>query len=140
MCKPSPFHDAFEKALRTADFQKAQLTVALATYERRLKNFASLGLRSEYGNVAMAVIGNNLIDTPECQPKTWKAACAGRADEKSTVDCMLELYEKNACRGSESGSEDRVEAIKLAFHSTSDTGLVHPFPDAVIACSANWGQ
>jgi hypothetical protein len=135
------FHNAFEAALRTAEFQQAQVMQALMTYEQRLQRFASLGLQTEYGKVAMAVIANNLkLSKPECQPSRWKAACTGQPDERSMVDCMLNHYANNSCRGRRSGSERRRDEIKRVFSAPTDVGIVPATSEAVIACSANWGR
>jgi hypothetical protein len=139
MCDAT-FRAAFEKALGTAEFQQAQAIEALAAYETRLKRFESLGLASEYGNVAMAVVANNLRGGEDCRPATWKATCAGQPDEKRLVDCMLDQYVAHECRGSRRASESRRDEIKRVFASATEAGIVHPAADAVIGCSANWGQ
>jgi hypothetical protein len=139
MCDP-PFHDAFAKAIATADFQKAEVDVALADYERRIKRHASLGLKTEYGNTAMAVLANNLLDKPACRPATWKKVCAAEADETKMVDCMLEQYAKNACRGGTvQSSEGRVKAIKAVFAGAAPSENLHPTAAEVISCSNSWG-
>lgn len=134
------FHSAFATALRTAELQQAQAIQALATYEQRLKRFASLGLQTEYGNVAMVVVANNLLNNQDCRPAAWKAACAGQPDEKRLVDCMLDRYVEHECRGSRSGSESRRADIKRLFGAAAEAGIVHPTAQAVIACSADWGK
>jgi hypothetical protein len=139
MCDPN-FHDAFANAIRTADFQKAEVDFALAQYENRIKRFAALGLETEYGNTAMAVLANNLVGSAACQPATWKNACAGQPDETRMVDCMLDQYAKNSCRGgTKQSSEDRVKAIKAVFAGAAPSENIHPTADDVISCSNSWG-
>jgi hypothetical protein len=138
-CDPA-FHEAFDKGLLDADFQKAQLDMVLQTYEVRLKRFAGLGLKTEYGNTAMAVVANNLLNNEACRPATWKKECADRAaDERELVDCMLDRYVANACRGSANGSIERRDAIKKIFQGAATSPLIHPTADALHACSTRWG-
>jgi hypothetical protein len=139
ICDPD-IHRAFKLSIEDAEFQKAQIDVALRQYEARIKRFAGLGLRTEYGNTAMAVVANNLVDKTLCRPASWKATCAGQADETKLVDCMLEQYVSNACRGTSPGSRDRVNAIKKIFAGASPGANIHPTADAIIACSDKWGR
>lgn len=134
------FSAAFRQAIGTAEFQQAQVSVALDDYEHRLKRFAGLGLQTEYGNIAMLTVANNLVKSDACTPAAWKAACAGRPDEKAVVDCMLDRYVEHACRGSPEGSARRRDDIKRTFAGASGSGIVHPTREAVIACAASWGQ
>jgi hypothetical protein len=139
MCDAS-FHDAFATAIKTADFQKAEVDFALTQYENRLKRFADLALKTEYGNTAIAVLANNLLDTAACKPATWKKVCAGQVDETKMVDCMLDQYAKNRCRGgTKESSEDRVKAIKAVFAGAPPSENIHPTADDVISCSNSWG-
>jgi len=133
------FHSAFALSLKNADFQKAQVDYALSQYEERLERYKSLGLQTEYGNTAMAVVGNNLVDTAVCKPAAWKAKCAGKPDEKTLVACMLEQYAKNACRGSLKGSRDRVTVINKVFADAPASTNIHPTADAIVGCSDKWG-
>ncbi|MBN8901432.1 MAG: hypothetical protein J0H57_10415 [Rhodospirillales bacterium] len=139
MCDAA-FHNAFSTTIKTAGFQKAQAEHALAAYERRLATYRTLGLQTEYGNVAMAVVANNLVNTPACKPATWKAACSDQVDERRLVNCMLDRYVANECRGSARGSEERRDEILRLFATelTADTTL--PTNEAVLSCSADWGQ
>jgi hypothetical protein len=139
MCDAN-FHDAFATAIKTADFQKAEVDFALSQYENRIKRFSDLGLKTEYGNTAMAVLANNLLGIAACQPATWKKVCAGQPDETKMVDCMLDQYAKNSCRGgTKQSSEDRVKAIKAVFAGAAPSENIHPTADAVISCSNSWG-
>jgi hypothetical protein len=139
MCDTS-FHGAFAAAIKTADFQKAEVDFALTEYENRLKRFADLGLKTEYGNTAMAVLANNLVDKAACRPATWKKVCAGQPDETKMVDCMLDQYAKNRCRGgTQKSSDDRVKAIKAVFAGAAPNENIHPTADDVISCSNSWG-
>jgi hypothetical protein len=133
------FHQAFATALRTTDFQKSQVDLALSQYEERLRRFASLGLRTEYGNTVMAVLANNLRPVEACRPEKWKQLCAGQQDETRLVNCMLDQYVRNTCRGSARGSESRANAIKAVFAGAPASENIHPTVDAVIACSDKWG-
>lgn len=133
------FHDAFALSLITADFQKAQVDHALNEYENRLTRFKNLGLKTEYGNTAMAVVANNLVPTKSCRPETWKKTCAGKADETKIVQCMLEQYVSNKCRGSLSGSRNRADAINKVFAGAQPSQNIHPTVEAVTSCSDKWG-
>jgi len=139
MCD-EPFHDAFATAIKTSDFQKAEVDFALSQYENRIKRFARLGLKTEYGNTAMAVLANNLRNVPACQSATWKQVCAGQPDETKMVDCMLDQYAKNSCRGNKRNSEERVKAIKAVFAGAAPSENIHPTAEAVISCSDSWGS
>ena len=85
------FHDAFATAIKTADFQKAEVDFALIQYENRIKRFSGLGLTTEYGNTAMAVLANNLLGVVACQPATWKQACAGQPNETKLVPSISHM-------------------------------------------------
>jgi hypothetical protein len=139
MCAPG-FHRAFKSSLRTAEFQKAQIDYALKEYEKRIARFSSLALQTDYGNVAMAVVANNLLPTKACRPATWKKVCEGQTNERKLVDCMLQEYGKYNCRGSQGATQQRLKAIKRVFAGAQSTDIVHPTADAVIACSDSWGQ
>lgn len=139
MCD-AKFRSAFSSALETGDFRKAQMDYALAEYEKRLARYSHLGLKTEYGNTAIAVLANNLKGTASCRPSAWKDACKGRADERNLVDCMLEQYVKNECRGSLRGSRSRSDSIKAAFASDKDSAVIHPTASAVERCVADWGK
>lgn len=138
MCE-SKFNGAFSSALKTAEFRKAQMEFALAEYEQRLSRYAQLGLKTEYGNTAMAVVANNLKRTASCKPSSWKSLCRGR-EEKAMVDCMLQQYEQNACRGSLRGSRSRVESIKAVFAIDQGATAIHPAAAAIEHCVPSWGQ
>jgi hypothetical protein len=139
MCEPA-FHSAFSSALKTAEFRKAQMDFALAEYEQRLARYTNLGLKTEYGNTAMAVLANNLKRTASCKPSAWKAACAGSKDERSMVDCMLQQYEQNKCRGSLRGSRSRVKSIKDAFATDKTSTVIHPTASAIEQCVGDWSK
>lgn len=139
MCEPN-FRASFSSALKTAEFRQAQMDYALAEYEKRLSRYASLGLKSEYGNTAIAVVANNLKRTEACKPSAWKDACKAKADEKSLVDCMLQQYLKNACRGTARASLSRVESIKAVFAKGGNSGIVHPTAPAIEQCVADWSK
>ena len=134
------FHHAFELSLNTAEFQKAQVDYALQQYEKRLARFAHLGLRTEYGNTAMAVVANNLLPKEACRPETWKQGCADQPDETKLVQCMLQQYANNSCRGSSRGSTERMTVINRVFAGAQPSQNVHPTADAIISCSASWGH
>jgi hypothetical protein len=131
--------DAFSKAVREPDFQKAQADVALRAYETRLVRYSVLGLKTEYGNTAMAVLGNNLVNSAACRPAAWKASCARKKDETQLVDCMLDEYVAHACRGSKRGSEERRAAIKEIFKGAQPSTILHPSAQDVAACTSKWG-
>ncbi|MGX7703636.1 hypothetical protein [Methylobacterium sp. Gmos1] len=131
---------SFRSALASSEFQKSQAEVALAAYDRRLAKFADLGLTTEYGNTALAVVSNNLRRGAQCRPKTWITACAGIRDETKKVDCMLDRYAAGACRGTKRASLERVKSIKSAFKNTTPGHTVHPTIDAVVGCTDKWGK
>jgi hypothetical protein len=139
MCDTN-FHDAFASSLKIAEFQKAQVEYALKTYEKRIARFASLGLKTEYGNTAMVVVANNLLGKEACRPATWKKLCADEADETKLVNCMLQQYADNNCRGSARGSNERMMVIKKVFNGATPSDNIHPTVDAVVACSGSWGE
>ncbi|UVO28141.1 hypothetical protein [Bradyrhizobium arachidis] len=139
MCKPD-FRSAFAAALKTVEFRKAQMDYALAEYELRLARYASLGLKTEFGNTAMAVVANNLRRTQSCQPVVWKEACKAKADEWDMVNCMLDQYVKGTCRGSLRGSLSRVASIRAVFPKDERGGTVHPTASAVEQCVADWSR
>jgi hypothetical protein len=134
------FHDAFQLSLNTAEYQKAQVEYALKQYEKRLARFSNLGLKTEYGNTAMAVVANNLLRNEDCRPETWKNVCAAQPDETQVVQCMLRQYANNGCRGSLRGSKERMIAINKVFAGAQPSGNIHPTADAIISCSDNWGR
>jgi len=78
-------HDALERSLKTAEFQRAQVDYALKQYEKRL------GLKTEYGNTAMAVVANNLLRNEACRRETWKKVCAGQSDETKLLDACCSI-------------------------------------------------
>jgi hypothetical protein len=133
------FHSAFALSLKTPDFQKAQVDYALSQYEARLARFKDLGLKTKYGNTAMAVVANNLVSKAACRPASWKAKCAGKPDETAVVRCMLEEYAENACRGSLDGSRNRKKAINAVFANATPSENIHPTAEAIVACSDKWG-
>jgi hypothetical protein len=139
MCEPA-FRSAFSSALKTAEFRKAQMDYALAEYERRLARYSSLGLKTEYGNTAIAVLANNLKRTSGCKPSAWKDACKAEVDERSLVACMLRQYVRNECRGSLRGSRSRVESIEAVFATDKASAIIHPAPSAVEQCVADWSK
>jgi hypothetical protein len=128
------FRDAFRTALRSPAFQKAEVDFALEQYEKRLLRYESLGLKSEYGNIAMAVVANNLRSGQACRPATWKAACSSEKDERSLVQCMLSQYVAHECRGSLRGSRERVAQINAVFVGDRNGKNIHPSADQVLSC------
>lgn len=138
MCNPG-FYRAFKSSLRTPEFQKAQVDYALGEYEKRIGRFSSLGLETDYGNISMAIVANNLVPSAACRPATWKMTCGGQQDEKKLVDCMLQQYSKHNCRGSERATQERLKAIRKVFANVEPTNILHPTSDAVVACSDDWG-
>ena len=140
VCEPE-FHSSFSAALATSDFRKAEMDFALLQYEDRLKRYSSLGLKTEYGNIALAVLANNLPKGDACRPATWKAACNGAPNEKGMVDCMLQQYLDHNCRNrSYQASLDRVRAIKAVFADPTDGAIIHPRASAVEQCVADWSK
>jgi hypothetical protein len=111
----SKFHDAFERSVSDPYLQKGQLKLALEMYHSRIKRFQSLGLRTEYGIVALAVVANNLRKDRACQPPTWKKQCQGRGDESAVVDCMMQKYVQGVCRHSARGTQGRANQIAQLF-------------------------
>ena len=91
------------------------------------------------GNTAMAVVANNLLRSDVCRPETWLKACGGQTDEIKLVDCMLDRYVENSCRGSSRGSQERAKVIKEVFSGATPSENVHPTSEAVISCSTSWG-
>ncbi|AUW47329.1 hypothetical protein [Rhizobium leguminosarum] len=135
------FREAFSGAITTPDFRRAQMDYARLEYEARLARFSDLGLKTEYGNTAMAVLANNLLSNRACKPATWKAECRGAADEGKLVDCMLDQYVAHACRGgSKRTSQDRVDAIKKAFAGSKESVDVHPTSAAIEQCVSDWSK
>jgi len=133
------FREAFAQSLKTAAFQKAQVDHALREYETRLARFSHLGLKTEYGNIALAVVANNLVSKSSCRPDAWKQACAGKPNETELVRCMLERYVDNKCRGSLQGSRRRADAINAVFAGLPESSNIHPTAEAIISCSDQWG-
>jgi hypothetical protein len=139
MCD-ADFHSSFESALKSSEFQKAELDLALKDYETRIDQFGSLGLRTGYGKVVIAVLANNLKADGACRPETWKRICGDKPDENETIKCMIDQYQKNACRGSPEGTDRRVSTIRAALPESLLIDNMHPSVDAVIACSSAWGR
>ena len=139
MCD-AKFHEAFSNALKMPEFQKAQAEFALSQYESRISVFASLGLKTEFGNTAMAVVANNLRSGENCRPATWKKVCSTQPDENKLVECMLDQYSRNECRGGNpGGARKRADAIREIFKGAAPSENIHPSVDAVIGCSDKWG-
>ncbi|MDR5754894.1 MULTISPECIES: hypothetical protein [unclassified Caballeronia] len=133
------FNAALRKGLQDPDFKKAELDVALRTYRTRLKKYAPLGLKSEYGNVAMFTVGNNLRPVSQCEPTAWKAACIGKdRGEPAVVDCMLKIYADNGCRGTGTREEAnaRVKAIQERYKDRRDVPLASISTDAIYECAS----
>jgi hypothetical protein len=139
MCD-AKIRDAFQASVNDPDFEKSQVDVALNIYEERLKRYASLGLKTEFGNTAMAVVANNLKNNNNCRPAFWKQQCAHNKEEGNLVNCMLDQYVIYACRGSRKGSEERRAAIKKMFINQKLSAIIHPPVDDVIACTTRWGN
>ena len=135
-CDPT-FRAAFTKGLQESDFKMAQVDVAFDTYSKRIARYSSLALKSEYGNVAMAVVGNNLAPRSECKPAAWKAACAGQANETDLVNCMLDQYVMHRCRGSRDGAAERrrVSEIKRVYSDKESTPLIRASKTDVHSCA-----
>jgi hypothetical protein len=140
MCDAT-FHETFSNALRMSEFQKAQAEFALSQYEARIADFATLGLKTEFGNTAMAVVANNLRSGENCRPATWKKACSAQPDENKIVECMLDQYAQNECRGGNpGGARKRADAIGEIFKGATPSENIHPSVEAVIGCSDKWGM
>jgi hypothetical protein len=138
MCEPT-FHAAFSTAIDTAEFRKAEMDVARLQYRERLARYASLGLKTEYGNTAVAVIANNLVGTPACRPAQLLRICK-RDDENAAVECMLDQYVAYACRGSERGSKERAAAIRTTFRGAPRSTLIDPTAQAIEEAVPDWGK
>lgn len=137
-CDPT-FRAAFKQGLAEPDFKKAQIDIALTSYNQRTERVKALGFKSEYGNVAMAVLLNQF----HCKPAELLAACSNKADEKSRVDCVLDEYIAHKCRSPKrdgSGERRRVKAIKEAFEHRPAADLTPVSGSAVEACITSWAQ
>ena len=134
------FRPAFEKFVTDPDMQKVQLALAVKQYQQRIARFKPLGLKTQYGLVAMAVVANNLRSTPGCKPATWKQKCAGKADEGAMVDCMLHEYGENACRHTKEGSISRAKTIMKTFEGHKNDRYSDPDVSGIAACSTQWGS
>lgn len=138
-CDPA-FHSAFARSVRDPDLQKGQLDFALHQFLGRIARFQRLGLRTQYGLVAMAVVANNLRGTSQCKPETWMQQCKDNGSEARVVECMLDKYVQSACRGSADASKRRREAIEQVFRNHKDDLYTTPDLTAVERCSTKWGQ
>ncbi len=134
------FRPAFEKFVNDPAMQKVQLGEAVRQFLARIKRFRSLGLKTQYGLVAMAVVANNLRHAEGCQPAKWKAACADKGSEGAMVDCMLDQYAENACRHTKEGSISRAKVIKKVFEGHKEAAYGEPDVAKIAACSDKWGQ
>lgn len=122
--------------------QKGQLELARRGYDKRIKRFKKLGLKSEYGMVFLTAAANNLRNATECRPAVWKERCSGAASEADVVDCMIEEYIAGTCRGSERGTRERAEVIRKAFAGHKNDPYREPPADIrlIESCSTRWGQ
>ncbi|KQR76957.1 hypothetical protein ASG35_11775 [Burkholderia sp. Leaf177] len=137
-CDPT-FRAAFKRGLAEPDFKKAQLDFAIKSFNQRIGKAKALGLESEYGNVAMAVLLNQF----HCKATDLLAACSSKGDEKSRVDCILDQYIAHKCRvPQKDGSSERrrVEAIREAFEHRPAVTLAPVSASAVEACITSWAQ
>jgi hypothetical protein len=135
------FRAAFERSIRDPDLQKGQLELALRQYMKRIERFRSLGLRTQYGLVALAVVANNLPNRPACKPATWKQQCqTRRGTEAEVVDCMMQKYVEGACRNSAAGARRRAREIEQVFRNHKNELYQEPDVQAIVACSMRWGQ
>jgi hypothetical protein len=137
MCDAN-FRSHFSSALATPEFRKAQMDYALFQYEERVQRYAEFGFRSEHGAVVMAVLGNNLRSTDACKPNTWRQVCRGSADEKALVNCVLQQYLVNDCRGSHRGTLSRVAALHAVLGDDWQSTNIHPAAQAIEACVPDW--
>jgi hypothetical protein len=138
-CDPA-FHEAFAKSVRDPDLQKAQLDFAMHQFLGRVAKYQPLELKTQYGVVALAVVGNNLLGTPQCKPANWMQQCKDRGTEARVVDCMLDKYVQGACRGSTDGSKRRRAVIEEVFTNHKDELYKAPDLAAIEQCSNKWGQ
>ena len=139
MCK-ADFHTAFKATVQSAEFQKAEAAVALKAYDERIARFAGLGLKTEYGIVAMATVENGLKGSPACHPAAWKKTCAAATDEAVLVHCMLDQYVIHQCRGgSPQAAAERRDDINRTFAGSEHRRDITPSLDQVLACSTSWG-
>jgi hypothetical protein len=134
------FRHAFEKFVTDPGMQKAQLKLAINQFLARINRFKSLGLHTQYGLVAMAVVANNLRGVAACRPATWKQKCADKGSEGEMVDCMLDEYAENACRHTKSGSQGRAREIKKVFEGHKSARYESPDVARIAACSSKWGS
>ena len=139
MCK-TDFRSSFAAAISTGDFRKAEMDYARLQYEERLRRFAYLGLKTEFGNTAMAVLANNLSNNKECTPNAWKATCHGESTESGLVQCMLREYSSHACRGGLKSSEAREQSILKVFNNGKESTDIHPTSAAIEQCVASWDR
>ncbi|MFM0125902.1 hypothetical protein P0D73_44985 [Paraburkholderia sp. RL18-101-BIB-B] len=136
-CDPK-FYAVMREAVHDPIFKQAQIDIALKKYTQRLKKWASLGLKTEYGNVAMITVDNNLRDGPQCRPAAWKAACTGKSGgEAALVDCMLRKYMKGACRGNgkTEAAWNRGNAIMKRYEGRKDILMRPVSTEAIYACA-----
>jgi hypothetical protein len=135
------FRAAFERSVQDPDLQKGQLELALRQYAKRIKRFRSLGLHTQYGLVALAVVANNLPNRPACKPAIWKQQCqTRRGTEAEVVDCMMQKYVEGACRNSAEGARRRAQEIEQVFRNHKNELYQEPDLHAIVACSMRWGQ
>src|SRR5262245_55183559 len=93
-------HEAFATAIKTADFQKAEVDFALAQYENRLKRFADLGLRTEFGNTALPGSPNNFRGMAAGKPANGKRCVPGRRTRRSwSIACSMNMRETAVAEG-----------------------------------------
>jgi len=138
-CDPA-FRTAFEQSVRDPELQRGQLDFAVHQFLSRVARYETLGLKTQYGVVAMAVVANNLRSTPQCKPATWMQQCKNHESEPQVVDCMLDKYVQGACRGSADGSRRRREVIQKVFRDHKSDPYTTPDLTAIEDCSSKWGQ
>jgi hypothetical protein len=135
------FRSAFERSVRDPDLQKGQLEFALHQFSERIEKFQDLGLQTQYGLVSMAVVANNLRGSAECNPVKWKQECQSHGSEAQIVDCMLDKYVQNACRGGHrEAAQRRRNQIEQVFQNHKDDPYSKPELSAIENCSSKWGQ
>jgi len=125
--------------VRDPDLQKGQLDFALHQFLSRVKKYEPLGLQTQYGVAALAVVANNLPSTSQCKPETWMEQCRDRGSETRVVDCMLDRYVQGACRNSAAASKRRRDVIEEVFKDHKNELYKEPDLTALEQCSDKWG-
>jgi hypothetical protein len=138
-CEPA-FHKAFAESVRDPELQTAQLDFAMHQFLERVAMYQPLGLKTQYGVVALAVVANNLRSTSQCKPENWMQQCKDpRKSEAQVVDCMLDKYVQGACRNSAAASKRRGHVIEEVFKDHKSELYEAPDLAALEKCSNKWG-